>query len=161
METAYEIIGKSGKFQIILIIFIIPSTSIAFFLSIGFPFLTSIPILLCKFQNATMIPENIENSYRVCPDIIPKHTYYVIKDPTGFDNFVYKFDLYYQKQFFIHIIASAYFIGQILGNFILSTLPDKYGRAIIYKTCLFLSFSIFLNLLITFNLYHLFALYFL
>jgi ABC-type multidrug transport system fused ATPase/permease subunit len=49
----------------------------------------------------------------------------------------------------VELFGTSYFFGGIFGSVFLSSIPDKHGRALIYKILLFASFIMHVNMLIT------------
>ena len=151
MDKAIESVNSKGKYQIIISFIILSVTSISLILCINFAFLTKRPGFMCKLKNSTDI-------FQICPEenLCLPILYDYIKNPKiSLNNFSYEFDFYCEKSFYIPLFGTAYFFGGILGTILLSPIPDKYGRAQIYKILIISLFILNINTLFAFSPIHL------
>ena len=149
MDIAFESIGTNGKFQKITSIIVIIVASMTLMQGITFPFMTKKPSFLCKQK------DSLEN-YRSCnEDELCLHDKYLyLKDPVkSVINFSYDYDLYCDRLYIVPILGTSFFMGGVAGTIVLSPLPDKYGRAIIYKIILISCFLFHLLILFSFNIW--------
>jgi MFS transporter, OCT family, solute carrier family 22 (organic cation transporter), member 4/5 len=151
MDLAFEAVGGFGKFQKIVTFLVLSVGSMALITSISFPFLTMQPNFLCREKS------NIFDSFHTChsEDLCnPEHFDYK-KDPkTSLNNISYEFDTYCERGFYVNLIGSGYFFGGIFGSVFLSSIPDRYGRATIYKILLLTLFVLMLNLFLSVSVQH-------
>lgn len=151
MDLAFEAVGGFGKFQKIVTFLVLSVGSMALITSISFPFLTMQPNFLCREKS------NIFDSFHTChtEDLCNQEHFDYIKDPkTSLYNLNYEFDTYCERGFYIKIIGSGYFFGGIFGSVFLSSIPDRYGRATIYKILLLSLFILMVNLFLSYSVQH-------
>ena len=162
MELAFQAAGEHDRYQKIMAIIIIATAALTLILPVSFAYLTKIPGFLCRN------PDDININYYECDFnnnfcLLPK-TIDFIKDPNpqrSINNFAYSFDLYCAKEFYSPMLSSFFFFGGILGCVFLSSIPDKYGRKIIFISLLIGSSFMHLNILFAINPQHLLIIHFL
>ena len=71
------------------------------------------------------------------------------------DNFALKFKLYCSKTNFIRNFQSAYYLEAMIGSFILALVANKFGRKSTFFFLVILNLFSIINLIVTFNPYHL------
>ena len=128
MELAINAVGENGKFQKIIAIIIIGTSSCTLLLSVSYATLTKLPGFLCR--NA----DDLNQHYYEC-DFSNEFCSYprkidFIKDPNpkrSIYNFAYSFNLFCENAYFIPMYSTLFFFGGILGCVFFSTIPDKYG----------------------------------
>jgi MFS family permease len=151
MDSALNSLNSFGKFQKISALLVISVGSMVLIPSIAYPFLTMQPKFLCREKF------NIFDNFHKCheEDICRDNIFEFFKDPsTSVNNITYEFNLFCEREYYIALIGSGFFLGGILGSVFLSSLPDKYGREKIYKILLVLNFILHLNILFTQNIFH-------
>ena len=138
MENVLKILGENSKYQKIITIVSISTGCIPFTLTIAYSYLTKMPEFLCKNGNGEYTPCEFDKNL-FCARKID-----FIKDKkSSVNNFTYDLDLYCNREFFISIYSSLYFLGALLSSMFLAPLPDKYGRKTIFQilqvcTCIIL-----------------------
>ena len=147
IDKSYLFIGI-GKFQKYLIFSLINCSFLVAIISLSYSYLTKLPSFLCR--------NNPNENYTKCDfnedTFCKKPTFEYIKDPSNsLINWAYSFDLYCNNSIYIPIIGSGFFIGGIFGCLIITPLPDKYGRKIIFQITLTISCIIHYLILFSFN----------
>ena len=66
--------------------------------------------------------------------------YEIRKDSKSIHNWTYEFDLFCNRDYYNTLIVYSVLFGQFLGTLLLSPFPDKYGRKIIFKIIIVISF---------------------
>jgi MFS family permease len=148
MDLAYESVGSNGKFQKITSVLVIVVASMTLFMSISFPFLTYKPEILCHEKDNFITEFHHCHEEELCK--YDMYEYMKVKH-NSLDNWAYEFDLYCEKSYFNGLIGTTFFFGGMTGSILLSPIPDKYGRASIYKILLTCSFVLHICLLFSFS----------
>lgn len=151
MNAAFEAAGSFNKFQKIVCYLVISLAIMNAIQCISYPFLTSQPEFLCRDKS------NIVEDYYEChnKELCKNELFdYKINREKSLNNISLEFDLYCERGIYVGIIGTSFFIGGIFGSFLLSPIPDKYGRSGIYKILLTASLLLNLNMLLSFSVYH-------
>ena len=130
MDLAFEAINSNGKFQKVLSLIIIMIGSITLFITISLPFMSKSPKMLCREKDFDQLPFMPCGEHNYCQ---PQLFDYKVDDKNSLNNFALSFHLYCDKSYYLAIIGTAFFLGGMTGSFVLSPIPDLYGRAGIYK----------------------------
>ena len=147
IDKSYSFIGI-GKFQKYLIFSLINCSFLVAIISLSYSYLTKLPSFLCRSNPNENYTKCDFNEEKFCN----KPTFEYIKDPSNsLINWAYSFDLYCNNSIYIPIIGSGFFIGGIFGCLIITPLPDKYGRKIIFQITLTISCIIHYLILFSFN----------
>jgi putative MFS transporter len=136
MEGAFNSINEHGKFQKLITCTILAVSFICPIMCVGFPFLTAKPEMLCRIKN------NEIKQYSSCQngEMCQHDTFDIIIDHNNsLNNFTLEFGLYCERSFYVPLLGTTFFIGTVVGSFLLSSLPDYYGRE---KTFKLLSLSV-------------------
>lgn len=150
MEVAFEAVGSNGKYQKILSFLVILVAPLSLMMSLSFPFNTKKPSFFCKEKDSL-------ESYHECHerDLCKNEFFDYMKNPKeSLNNMADAFNLYCNKAYISPILGTTFFLGGILGSILLSPIPDKYGRAEIYKILLVINFILHLNILFGINEWH-------
>ena len=161
MELAINAVGENGKFQKIIAIIIIGTSSCTLLLSVSYATLTKLPGFLCR--NA----DDLNQHYYEC-DFSNEFCSYprkidFIKDPNpkrSIYNFAYSFNLFCENAYFIPMYSTLFFFGGILGCVFFSTIPDKYGRKNLFLLLLVCSCFLQINTFFAINPTHLIFIFF-
>ena len=147
IDKSYSFIGI-GKFQKYLIFSLINCSFLVAIISLSYSYLTKLPSFLCRSNPNENYTKCDFNEEKFCNN----PTFEYIKDPSNsLINWAYSFDLYCNNSIYIPIIGSGFFIGGIFGCLIITPLPDKYGRKIIFQITLTISCIIHYLILFSFN----------
>ncbi len=176
MEKTFEILGKRGKYQKIIISFVILSGFFMPILGLSLPFLIIKPILLCKQlreneyqqdqpQDNSLPSYNSYNShyfnftenFKKCKaeELCLNEKFIYKKSEESLFNIANEFDLYCNRSYLLNLLGTAFFLGNMLSYALLSPLPDKYGRKKMTLILVFLHLVNLINIFLTFNIYNL------
>ena len=151
-----QIFLKSHKYVSRLGIIIILVAGTSNFLSCSMSLLNKFPEFDCiNTTSLNKIEKCTQEIFCNASDI--KET---INKTLSTDNFVLKFELYCSKKDFIRNFQSAYYLGAMIGSFILAPVADKFGRKSTFIFLVILNLFSMLNLIVTFNPYHLMVVFF-
>jgi MFS family permease len=128
-------LNENGKFQKIVSVIVLSTSIISPLMGVAFPFLTAKPKMLCKEK------DNILNEFRTCnSDEMCKSNLFdiLIDHDNSIHNFTTEFNLFCDKGFFIPLIGTIFFFGAMSGSFLFSSLPDRFGRAGVYRIMSFI-----------------------
>ena len=108
MDECIASAGEFGKYQKIVTIVDISLGSLPFILSISYAYLTKMPKFLCKNENGQFTIHCEYDRIKFCSS---ENNFEFIKDKNNsVDNFVYAFDLYCSKEFFVPILSTLFFL---------------------------------------------------
>ena len=155
MEGFISAAGDFGKYQKIVTAVTIAIGSIPFCLTIPYSALTKLPAFLCKNENGEYTSCEF-NKETFCTGKVD-----FIKDKkNSVDNFAYDLDLYCDREFFISIYSSLFFLGAMLSTVLMAPIPDKYGRKLVFQILQVCLCIILFNNLFVFSPWQLAFLYF-
>ena len=151
MEECLEAVGNNGKFQKYIIYICILSSLLTTIYTLIISFLTKQPdFLVIDKTNDNDNPIKMTYSKEMCDDSRNE----IIKDIKSIHNWTYAFNLYCDREYLNTFIIYSILLGQLLGTLLLSPIPDKYGRKIIFKIIIAISLIIHINLIFLTNPLH-------
>ena len=157
MEDCISSAGEYGKYQKIIIFISITTGSIPFILSISYAYLTKMPSFLAKDSLGRYTIETEFDNEIFCSN---DNNDYIKDKKNSVDNFTYEFDLYCNKEFFLPLYSTVFFLGGLLGSIFFAPIPDRYGRKTIFQILQIFTLFLQLNLLLAIGPWHLVFVYF-
>lgn len=156
MDKAFQAVGELGTYQKKLIIVIFLSVYTCF-QPVVYSYMSKAPEFLCQSQTDPTKYEKCKLNSEMCQQ---KETLHKDKK-SSVDNWAYEFDLYCDREFYLPLISSSFFIGGVLCNYFFSSLPDKYGRKKLFQILLACSCFFNMNFLFLLGPAHIIIIYFL
>jgi len=152
MDSAFEAVGKNGKFQKKISLLVILVSPLISMISIAIPFLVQRPDFLCISKNF----QNESNFSCKNEEICYNNEIEISKNlKNSLKNWAYDYDLYCDKAYIAPVFGTLYFVGGLIGVIFLYPLADKFGREKIYKFFIIISFFLHLNAFIAFSIINL------
>ena len=153
MEQIFKVVGYNCAYQKFLFIINLLSNLLPCIYTAVVAFMIKYPsfnVKILQGENAGKIFEIDFDEY-LCNSTL----YEITKNPLkSINNWSYTYDLYCEKDYYNVIIASAPFVGTMIGTIIITPLSDKYGRKKVFHISALISLIINLNMLFAFGPIH-------
>ena len=161
-----EIIGKSGRYQYILMSICVVVSFVGYYISTLIPLLKEMPDYKCinsnefkqnkefelyKNNKHIQIVENAECIHRYCKIYDKSSSYLIVVNLKSIVNFITDFKMFCNVDEFFGNITQSLFIGRVVGTIILSYIGDKYGRKISFYIQFYVSLGSLIIMSITNN----------
>lgn len=133
IEKAISIVGGIGKFQYflntLLICMTIPVTFQVFIVC----FSTVSPTWICAANSTSCIYNDTRKAEDTSRCRLPRNEWTYTEAKTY--SLVTQFDLVCEKEWFIELISSSFFICWAIGSIVIGWIADNYGRKVVLMPC--------------------------
>ena len=153
MDDILRVINDNGRYQNYVKIMVVADGLLTPIYSVQISYMLKYPEFLVKNLSDTKAEyERLAYNEEFCD----KTKYSIVQDKShSLDNWAYNFSLYCENDFYGTFASSFIFLGGIVGTYVFSSLPDKYGRKPIFTLVMLLSCFVHLNMIYPLNKIHL------
>lgn len=141
MEKAFQAVGELGSYQR-KVILICSMTIYTIFYPLLYAYMSKPPVILCPSADNPEAFDECTFSTSVC-----ESKNFIIDEKKSLDNWALKYHLYCGREYYLPIMSTMFFSGSVIGNYVLGTFPDRYGRKRIFQIIMGVSCFLHLNLL--------------
>ena len=158
-----KIIGKSGRYQKILITICLAVSFVGFYMFTTISLMKEMPDYKCidsnifkqnkefKIYKKFQIVENVECIQRYCKNDNKFSSLIIVVDLESIINFISDFKIFCNVDEFFGSIAQSLFFGRLVGTIFFSYIGDKYGRRISYYIQIYFNLGSLMIMSITKN----------